>query len=309
MPPSPSPPTNPTTVTALINPSIPLPKPPQNPDQIAPLKILCLHGYTQSGPQFSSKTGALRKALSSALSPRPLQFSYPTAPLRLHAADIPGYKVETDGATETEAMQAIEAYGWWRRRGNHVQTNAVGGQVVYSGLGAGLDVIASCILAEGPFDGVIGFSQGACAAGMVASLLDGKVDERRVGFAEAQARAQGRRKAHGGMGEDDGGFGFPDSFLRDDGEVIQGPLRFVVMYSGFAAPGTLYAPFWKPQIAGRSLHVLGGLDTVVGEERSLMLVGAFEEEGRVVVNHPGGHFVPSGKVWLNAVVGFVKGCF
>lgn len=170
---------------------------------------------------------------------------------------------------------------------------------MYEGLEEGLGAIAKAIRDEGPFDGVVGFSQGAAAAGMVASLLEGR--RRREAFEEAEKR---------------GGMKYPDTFLSSEGEgekgggngFVQGPLKFAVCYSGFRAPGKRYAAFYEPKIKTPILHVLGQLDVVVDEVRARALVSACEGgEGRVVV-HPGGHFVPSQKPWLDAVVRFVRGC-
>ena len=173
--------------------------------------------------------------------------------------------------------------------------------MVYEGLEEGLGAVAQTIREEGPFDGVIGFSQGAAAAGMVASLLEGR--ERKEAFEKA---------AEGGAG----GMGYLGSFLSEEenGEeggvdgFVQRPLKFAVCYSGFRAPGRRYAAFYEPRIRTPVLHVLGQLDVVVDEVRARGLVSACEGgEGRVVV-HPGGHFVPSQKPWLDAVVGFVREC-
>ncbi len=173
-----------------------------------------------------------------------------------------------------------------------------GVEVVYEGIEEGLQRIADYIRAEGPFDGVIGFSQGAAAAAMVAALLEGKA--RKEAF-DALAGNKTKKKNGGGMR-------YPECFLDGDGGFVQGPLRFAVCYSGFRAPGGLYAGFYEPRIRTRVLHVLGQVDVVVDEGRGRGLVGACEGgEGRVVV-HPGGHFVPSQKAWLDAVVGFVKMC-
>ncbi len=173
-----------------------------------------------------------------------------------------------------------------------------GVEIVYSGIEEGLQRIADCIRSSGPFDGVIGFSQGAAAAAMVAALLEGEA--RKEAFDEL---ARERKKKKGGMR-------YPECFLDDDvdGGFVQGPLRFAVCYSGFRAPGRLYEGFYEPRIRTRVLHVLGQVDVVVDEGRGRELVGACEGgEGWVVV-HPGGHFVPSQKPWLDAVVGFVKKC-
>ena len=173
--------------------------------------------------------------------------------------------------------------------------------MVYEGLEAGLGVIAERIREEGPFDGVVGFSQGGCAAGMVAALLEGR--GRREGFEVARK---------------DGGIEYPESFLeRAEGEgkeglggerFVQEPLKFAVAYGGFRAPGEKYVGFYEPRIRTPVLSVLGAVDVVVEEKKAMTLVEACEEGTRKVVVHPGGHFVPSQKPWLDAVVGFIQEC-
>lgn len=247
----------------------------------APLRVLLLHGYTQSGPLFSAKTRALHKAFQKAFSPRPVHFSYPTGPIRLQPTDVPGFSPDQlDAASQKGDKEEVEAYGWWRRK------DCDDGTIVYKGMEEGLAAVAKCINEEGPFDGVIGFSQGAAAAGIVASLLEG--EHRLRGFEEVEKK---------------GGMNFPDSFREKDG-FVQTPMKFAVVYSGFRAPGEMYDGFYIPKITTRVLHFIGQLDTVVEEERSRVLVASCEEE-RVVV-HPGGHFLPSQRPWLDACVGFVK---
>ena len=167
--------------------------------------------------------------------------------------------------------------------------------MVYEGLEEGLGAVAKTIREEGPFDGVVGFSQGAAAAAMVASLLEGR---RREAFEKA---------------EEGGGMGYLGSFLEEGGGggvdgFVQGPLKFAVCYSGFRAPGRRYVGFYEPKIRTPVLNVLGQLDVVVEEVRARKLVSACEGGDERVVVHPGGHFVPSQKPWLDAVVRFVKEC-
>jgi hypothetical protein len=231
------------------------------------LRILMLHGYTQSGPLFHAKTKALEKSLAKAFPAAPapghlathpggISLHYPTAPIKLETHDIPGFE-------------------------------------------RGLATVAETISSEGPFDGVIGFSQGGAAAGMVAALLE---EGRREAFEASQSK---------------GGIRFPDSFTRDSGyieEGVQGPLKFAVSYSGFAAStNPLYQAFYEPQISTPMMHFLGSLDTVVSEERSLRLVEACKDgkgkDGGVqrVVYHPGGHFLPSSqKQYVAALVAFIR---
>ena len=244
----------------------------------SPLRVLLLHGYTQSGPLFSTKSRALHKALQKFFSPRPVLFSYPTGPFRLKSTDVVGFDASTPDSDED-----IEAFAWWQRKDTE-------DGVIYMGIEEGTAAIASCIMAEGPFDGVIGFSQGAAAAVMVASLLEG------------QKRVDGFTKA-----EKEGGIPYPASFKNDSG-FLQQPLKFAVEYSGFRAPGQKYKGFYEPKIETPVLHFLGQMDAIVEEKRSRALVAACEAGDKNVAMHPGGHFLPSQRPWLDACVAFVKSC-
>lgn len=104
------------------------------------------------------------------------------------------------------------------------------------------------------------------------------------------------------------GFAYPESFRKLKKEMGQGPLKFAISYSGFLPPSELYTAFFEPKIETRFLHVLGSLDSVVEEGRSLALVEKCVEGRREVVRHPGGHFVPVGKEMSAALVGFVRMC-
>ncbi|KAI4279061.1 MAG: hypothetical protein LQ337_000576 [Flavoplaca oasis] len=249
------------------------------------LKILMLHGYTQSGPLFHSKTRALHKALTKALPTHSIHLSYPTGPIHLNASDIPGY----NGPLTTEAEGDAEpAYGWWRRKDVPHPSKHGESAIVYTGLHEGFARIANTITQEGPFDGVIGFSQGACAAAMVASLLE---PGRRDTFASSPPE------------EDEPALEpFPASFISLD----QPPLKFALIYSGFVAPGTRHVNFYTPCLKTPTLHFLGALDGVVEEGRSQGLIDVCA--GAKVVTHPGGHFLPSQRPWLDAAVGFIREC-
>ncbi|PMD32522.1 hypothetical protein L207DRAFT_440700 [Hyaloscypha variabilis F] len=252
------------------------------------LKILMLHGYTQSGPLFHAKTRALEKILHKAFPSKPIsplfssypggvQLFYPTAPLRLVPADIPGYNVE--GPENGDLKEETDAWGWWKRET---------GSAVYSGLEEGLRTIRQTIEDAGGVDGVIGFSQGGCAAAFVASLLE---PGRRGTFQEYKAK-------------DASAFGYPEGW--DELQKTNGELKFAVSYSGFYAPVDIYKGFYEPKIKTKFLSVIGSLDSVVEEHRSKGLVE--RTEGGRVVFHAGGHFVPVGKDMAGVVVGFIKEC-
>lgn len=254
-----------------------------------PLKLLMLHGYTQSGPLFHAKSRALIKHITKAFPLHEIAAIYPTGPMRLNPADIPGFTSSQEGSGSTD--EEVEAYGWWRRSNTE-------NPPLYVGLEDGLDAVAKVLGEEGPFDGVIGFSQGAAMAAMVVSLLEG--GPRRDAF----------RKFGPASSSSDGveGFPFPASF-----EKLEHPrMKFAMCYSGFRSPGDRYRGFYEsPAIQTPILHVLGSLDAVVEEGRSRALVEACagdpEAEGKVVW-HPGGHFLPSQRPFLDAAVKFISEC-
>ncbi|KAJ9328291.1 hypothetical protein DTO027B5_1786 [Paecilomyces variotii] len=263
-----------------------------------PLKILMLHGYTQSGTLFYNKTRALTKHLQKSFPLHDVSFSYPTGPRRLNPDDIPGYDSTNNNNDQNQEQEQDkpEAYSWWRisRASNPPE---------YIGLENGLETVAKVLRTEGPFDGVIGFSQGAALAAMVASLLEPGRKEAFEYFTDAKIASEGM-----GLQENVAGIPFPESFVSEN--VAHPPLKFALCYSGFRAPGPRYRGFYeRPAIQTPVLHVLGSLDSVVDEGRSRSLIeacaGEPEKEGKVVW-HPGGHFLPSQRTYLDAAVLFIR---
>ncbi|CZR58490.1 related to dihydrofolate reductase [Phialocephala subalpina] len=255
------------------------------------LKILMLHGYTQNGPLFHAKTRALEKALNKSFPatkasplfstyPGGIQLLYPTAPIKLRPADIPGFDLST---IEGDSSPESDSWGWWIRET---------GSGLYSGFDEGLETIREAIESVGGIDGVIGFSQGAGAAAFVASLLE---DGREEVFASLHSK-------------DSSSYPYPSGWKEMKAKLPQPPLKFAVSYCGFYAPHPAYKAFYEPEIKTPLLNVIGTLDSVVEENRSQGLVDRCSEETRKVVYHPGGHFVPVGKDMAGVLLGFVKEC-
>lgn len=234
-----------------------------------------LHGYTQNGLLFHAKTRAMEKSLQKIFPG--IVLSYPTAPLQLRPRDVPGFDPST-----SEDPDSIEAYGWWRR-------SDTSNPPEYYGLDQGLESVATILDSEGPFDGIIGFSQGAALAAMVASLLEG--NSRKDAFKKAHVKSKLAIQ-------------YPRAFEN----LAHPPLKFCAAYSGFRAPGERYTAFYEePCIQTPMCHFIGSLDSVVEEARTQALVDAAGGAERTqVVVHPGGHFVPSGKQYLDTIAAFIK---
>ncbi|OIW31287.1 hypothetical protein CONLIGDRAFT_558041, partial [Coniochaeta ligniaria NRRL 30616] len=249
------------------------------------IKILMLHGYTQSGPLFRSKTRALEKLLAKAIAPLNLvpTLIYPTAPNRLRPQDIPGYQPPA-GASDDDDEHGPETDSWaWYRR-----DEASG---AYRFLNEGMLRVAASIKSAvsgsseadsetEPISGVVGFSQGGSMAAMLAAAMENN-PPRQHPSGEGWEWVQAVREANNNR-----------------------PLKFAVIYSGFYAPPEELGWLYEPHIKTPTLQYIGSLDTVVEESRSRGLVARCGDP--VVIVHPGGHHVPVSKEWVMPLVGFIK---
>eukprot|EP00123_Amoebidium_parasiticum_P021101 comp6157_c0_seq1/m.1985 comp6157_c0_seq1/g.1985 ORF comp6157_c0_seq1/g.1985 comp6157_c0_seq1/m.1985 type:complete len:222 (-) comp6157_c0_seq1:141-806(-) len=117
------------------------------------LSILVLHGGYQSKDMFYKKTGSLRKLIK-------------------NYADL-SYVCATHVATEEEmakrgitiAPEDLPVYRWWS-----VSDGQWRDSKTYLGMDETMDVIKRAFREQGPFDGVLGFSQGGVLAAMLCGL-------------------------------------------------------------------------------------------------------------------------------------------
>ncbi|KAI8632719.1 serine hydrolase FSH [Xylariaceae sp. FL1651] len=262
------------------------------------LKILMLHGYTQSGPLFSAKTKALSKLLTKALSPAPLNLHptliFPSGPHRLRPSDIPGYVPPEDPSLDEGDDDDLDNWSWFRR------DEASG---LYRGIEDGMQRIASTIREAGGVDGVIGFSQGGCIAALVAAALE---QPHHAPSESTPSPSSSSSTQPITATSTSGSSTAPDwTWLQDLRAANNNqPLKFCVVYSGFHAPPPGLQWLYEPVITTPTLHFLGGLDTVVEEKRSQALIERCLDP--VVLTHPGGHYVPVARDWVMPLVGWLR---
>ncbi|TWU71497.1 hypothetical protein ED733_001724 [Metarhizium rileyi] len=232
------------------------------------VKILMLHGFTQSGALLRAKTRALEKLLVKTLSPLSLSpvLIYPTGPNRLLPQDMPFYAPPLN--PDDDDYQP-DTWAWWRK-------DEASGEYLH--LDKGMETVAQAIREAGGIDGVCGFSQGGAATGIIAAALE---SERPVPEGAAGEWVRKLREANGGRAA-----------------------KFAVSYSGFWATPASLQFLYEPKISTPSLHYIGSLDTVVEESRSQALIDRCESATRVV--HPGGHHVPVSREWVLPLAGFIK---
>ncbi|XP_077863662.1 esterase OVCA2-like [Saccoglossus kowalevskii] len=124
------------------------------------LRILCIHGYRQNGQIFHERTGSFRKILK-----KHAELIYITAP-----NIVPSIRVEGED-DPSDATNSQDQRGWWfSRKSNYY--DAADKTSVSDGFQESLAFLEMIFKEQGPFDGVVGFSQGASFVSLLCSIGD-----------------------------------------------------------------------------------------------------------------------------------------
>jgi predicted esterase len=210
------------------------------------LRIIALHGYTSNAFVLQRRMGAIRKACRDTA-----EFVYFNGPIRVEpitavqSLDAPE---SSQSALDADIPLEEQPRAWWKSSDD-------GNYTLFDETIAYLNEEFS--KEKESFDGVFGFSQGACFAALLASAF------------EAPTR-------------------YPKLKLPSG----QGPLRFCIAVSGFRPrDASMQALFPSEGIQTPILHILGKTDQIVDAERSQTLVQAARNSR--VEYHESGHVVPS----------------
>ncbi|MEM6991746.1 MAG: DUF924 family protein [Myxococcota bacterium] len=124
--------------------------------ELAPLKVLVLHSFRQSGARLASRTKALQAALASVA-----ELVFVDAPHPYTATDRTRSELTNDFGPDLEDLgDETHQRCWWNSGADHTR---------YDGWDASVAYLTRVAKERGPFDGVLGFSQGAAAAGLLAA--------------------------------------------------------------------------------------------------------------------------------------------
>jgi len=213
------------------------------------VRVLCLHGFTQNAEAFRAKTGSLRKKLKSIV-----DFVFVDAP---HAAEGAFGVADERALGAADAAAGAGPRAWWLVGENtspsapssrdasddgaapRAETTAVrpSGSREMRGWEDAAATIRAAVDAEGPFRGVLGFSQGASAAALALATI-------------------------------------PELAASCDFAVL---IAGFAPLDPAAAAALEPDAANRPRIAGaRSLHVHGRGDRMVTRDRCLALARAFE---------------------------------
>ncbi|KAI0687098.1 serine hydrolase-domain-containing protein [Cytidiella melzeri] len=248
---------------------------------MAPRKILMLHGYAQSATILQKRMGAVRKACKG------VELVFVDAPHILSPADIAESfnTAEELGASEaSDADPALAPRAWWRTDAQRTKT---------IGVEASFEMMRD-ILSKDHYDGVFGFSQGACFAAWLAALS----------YLELIRSPRPKLER-------------PETFpsFLIDGKSPHPPFAFCVAVAGFKPSSPLSNSIFLDGYSTPTLHVIGRNDVIVVEERAKTLLAVsinmrveYHDGGAATFEMcPGmivsalmqllGHFVPSKANW------------
>ncbi|XP_029030191.1 esterase OVCA2 [Betta splendens] len=137
---------------------------------MAPLRVLCVHGYRQNSSSFREKTGALRKLLK-----KQVELVYVGAPHSVQAARSEASSEKENGSGPGPAVED-DPRGWWF---SDVQARSFSAQQQCEeslGLDQSVTAVREAVKDDGPFDGIMGFSQGAAFVAMLCCLQEQKLE-------------------------------------------------------------------------------------------------------------------------------------
>ncbi|KAH6985280.1 serine hydrolase FSH, partial [Ilyonectria destructans] len=173
----------------------------------AKMKFLCLHGYQQSAAIMQSETRFLKDIFEQSIGEE-VEFFYPSAP-------FPSVPTASNEPT----------YAWWPNDATATNIEET------------LSYLSNILDKEGPFNGIVGFSQGGSVGSLIAAFLE----------RPRLARPSNLTTSHG-------------------------PLQLVVSYSGYHEDDARLQKYYAQKIKTPILHFISSTDPVVAEERCFRLV-------------------------------------
>ncbi|CCK68925.1 putative serine hydrolase KNAG_0B04910 [Huiozyma naganishii CBS 8797] len=117
-------------------------------------KLLFLHGFLQNSKVFSEKSSGIRKLLKKAN----VQCDYMDGPVILKKEDLP-FVMDEDKWEATVAADCNRAWFYHTDISKDLDVQA------------GLDAVVAQIKEHGPYDGIVGFSQGAALSTIVTNKI------------------------------------------------------------------------------------------------------------------------------------------
>lgn len=251
-----------------------------------PPRFLCLPGYLQSGKIFAEKSSGLRKSLTK----KKFELLYIDPPVVIKSKEELPFKLSEDEAEANVKWNSIVEQGinraWWKH------LSALG----YEGFQESLDYLTKYIKENGPFDGIIGFSQGAAMALIMTNSISKLLDQE---FKIAIFFS---------------GFVFTDVENPNDDKIsLNYDIKDLAEYQSKVTIVPGYKEYYLPgasTLSTKIINIYGSEDATVPAIRSEYLTSIYSGKASVEEYvHDGGHYLPNKKQFLNPIVESVVNVF
>nr|XP_011466188.1 PREDICTED: rhodanese-like domain-containing protein 6 isoform X2 [Fragaria vesca subsp. vesca] len=254
------------------------------------LRILCLHGFRQNASSFKGRTASLAKKLKSIAelvfvdAPHELAFIY-QPPSEPHNCTSPPTSPQQGTPLPPPSEHCKKKYAWLVAPDFHEKNESESWEMgdgpfdplqyqqQTTGFNESLAYLKTVFAHEGPFDGVLGFSQGAAMAAAVA---------------------------------------FAQQTQRTSSKAPEMQFRFVILCSGFGIK-LLDQEFNKETMIKKchcpSLHIFGkdhGKDRQIAKQESRELASLFDEGCSTVIEHDSGHIIPARAPYIDQIKDFLS---
>lgn len=244
-------------------------------------KLLCLPGFLQSGTVFAEKSSGIRKILTKKLN---FELDYIDPPKQLlHKGKLP-FALSPDPEQEDKIWDLIVEKNcnrcWW--------TKETGSD--YEGFDSALSYVVDHIREHGPYDGILGFSQGAAMSAVISNYIEQLLPGHgpfKVAVLFSPFAFTCPKNADDDMGR-----------LNTDIEDLATFSALVKLFPGYEKYFTLSSSNTK------TVLIYGSEDAVVPPIRSEYLGSLCANVE--LVKHDGGHYVPNKKLFLNPIVESIK---
>ncbi|KAG7661243.1 FSH1 [[Candida] subhashii] len=244
-------------------------------------KILCLPGFLQNGSTLAAKSSGLRKSMTKKLQ---LQLDFIDPYHRIQSKEEVSFPF---GPTEAESQRVWESVVqkgnnccWWDHQGpgNNV------------GLQDSVDYIIDHIRNNGPYEGIIGFSQGAAMALMITNsirrLLPSHPDFKIAMFISCFCLTEPKR----GSDWDNRDINYKIGDLEEFKKVVE--------ISNDALEYTLP----PNDLSTKIIVVYGENDNIVTPVRSKYAASVYSRENVSTFPHDGAHLVPNKKDFIEPIL-------
>jgi len=228
-----------------------------------PKKILCLHGFLQNGKMFSEKSSGIRKLLKK----ENIQLDYLDGPITLTQKDLP-FVIDDEKWGSIVEQGTNKAWFYHFAESHKIDIQPA------------LDLVQKYITENGPYDGILGFSQGA---GLSAVLVN-KIKELCPNHPYFKVCVLFS------------GYTFSEKNEKDEVVVTE---KYVDVYK---------MPNQEDPVTTEIISVHGSTDNAVPGIRSEFLNQIMTQNGHSVKSlvHEGGHVVVNKKDFLRPIVEDVK---